>query len=98
MRGSGRGGRNRELVLGALAKVAEAALVVSLASDGKDNGPAAGALCDMMTKEKADKLGLSPEKYLVENNSEEFFQKTGDEILTDNTGANVSDLVLALKE
>ncbi len=98
VKGAGRGGRNRELALGALTGIGGGELVLSLASDGRDNGPSAGALCDMMTKEKAAKLGLTAESFLAENNSEEFFQKTGDEILTGDTGSNVSDLAIALKE
>ncbi len=95
---SGRGGRNEELVLGVLEKIEKGTLVLSFDSDGHDNqGGYAGALCDIITKEKAEKLDQSAEKFLEENDSAGFFEKVGDYVETGDTGSNVSDLVIALK-
>ncbi len=98
IKGGGKGGRNQELALGALSAMEPQELIVSLASDGRDNGDHAGALCDIITLEKARAAGLSPEEYLARNDSYAFFEKTGDFLSTGETGSNVSDLILALKE
>ena len=97
VKGSGKGGRNMELVLSALNTIKDNSLILSLASDGIDNTNLAGAIGDTTTIEKAAKLKLKPKKYLVENNSYPFFKKTGDYLLTGKTGSNVSDLVIAIK-
>jgi len=98
LNGDGKGGRNQELVLSALRSIREGELIVSINSDGMDNSDVAGALCDILTKECAEKLGLNIQKYLDVNNSYEFFQKTGDFIYTEYTGSNISDLVVAIKK
>ncbi len=97
IKGDGKGGRNQEIALGALGKVGDGQVVLSLASDGRDNTDFAGALCDVITKEKAVKLGLKPEEFLKNNDSYEFFEKVGDYILTGDTSSNVSDLIIAIK-
>ena len=97
VKGKGKGGRNMELALSALSRLHQDSLVLSLASDGRDNTELAGAICDKITLEKIAKLKIKPLNYLVENNSYFFFKKTGDYILTGKTGSNVSDLVIAIK-
>lgn len=94
--GDGKGGRNQELVLGALSYVPDDALLLSCASDGIDNTPVAGAIADKHTKNRAEKLGLDPEKFLENNDSFHFFQQTGSHIKTGVTGRNISDLMLVL--
>jgi glycerate 2-kinase len=98
IKGNGRGGRNQELALGALAHIGAGSVVLSLASDGRDNGDYGGALCDTITKEKAAALGLKEEEYLARNDSSGFFEKTGGLLMTGDTGANVSDLIIAVKQ
>jgi len=68
-------------------------LVLSLGTDGID-GPtgAAGAWADGATFDRAGALGLDPEKFLVENDSYSFFEKTGNLIVTGPTGTNVCDV------
>ncbi|MDI6820722.1 MAG: DUF4147 domain-containing protein [Patescibacteria group bacterium] len=95
---SGKGGRNQELVLSALRFVGDNQIVASIASDGRDNTEFGGAICDKITKERAQRLNLDPKKHLEENNSFEFFSKTGDYLLTGDTGSNVSDLIIAINE
>lgn len=96
--GHGKGGRNMELVLAATETISDGEVVLSLASDGKDNVEYAGALCDTITKEKAVAARLDIQQYLQENNGYVFFKTIGDQILTGDTGSNVSDLVVALKQ
>lgn len=98
VKGQGRGGRNLELALGALSHVAPHSLVTSFASDGIDYSPAAGALADAVTLQKSQQKNLDPADYLAENNTYEFFEKTGDLIFTGPTGTNVSDLMLVLSQ
>ncbi|MFH1346698.1 MAG: DUF4147 domain-containing protein [Spirochaetota bacterium] len=112
----GKGGRNMEAVLAALAQInadknadkrrndlckfayrSAKICVVSFASDGKDNTEAAGAIGDILTINKAQKLGLDFEKYLKNHSTFEFFKKTGDLIFADKKTFNVSDLMLILK-
>jgi len=95
--GKGKGGRNQELALSALRFIDNNELVIAFASDGKDNSLVAGAIADIFTKKKAKKLNLDIEKYLANNDSYSFFQKTGDFVKTGDTGSNVSDLIIALK-
>ena len=92
-----KGGRSQELALGALKKIKRGQILVAFASDGRDNTDFAGAICDIITLEKARKLKLNSEKFLDSSNSYDFFKRTGDFILTGPTGSNVSDLVIAIK-
>ncbi|MCL6096840.1 MAG: DUF4147 domain-containing protein [Patescibacteria group bacterium] len=95
--GKGKGGRNQTLVLAALPFVDEKTVIASLDSDGVDFFHFAGAIGDLQTVRKAQKLKLDRQKYLSDDNSYEFFQKTGDGILTDKLESNVSDLMVVLK-
>lgn len=95
---SGRGGRNQELALAALPALKEGEAVLVLASDGRDNGEYAGAIVDSETNKKASALNLAPVEFLENNQSTDFFEKTGDFLMTGDTGSNVSDLVIAIKE
>ena len=96
--GDGRGGRNQELALGALGSIREGGVVISCASDGRDNGPAAGAIADEITARAVARLKLNPRKALSENASHPFFEKAKSLIMTGDTGINVSDLMLSLRE
>ena len=97
VKGAGKGGRNQEVAMGALGEVGERELILSFASDGRDNTDFAGALCDKITSEKVAKLGLKPEEFLKNNDSYAFFKEVGDYLLTGDTGSNVSDLIIAIK-
>ena len=97
--GRGKGGRNQEVALGAAVKLdgLDGAVVVSLTTDGVD-GPtdAAGAIADGKTLSRAKKMGLSPQKFLADNDSYSFFSKIGDLIFTGPTGTNVNDISLMI--
>ncbi|MFA4845898.1 MAG: DUF4147 domain-containing protein [Patescibacteria group bacterium] len=97
VRGTGSGGRNQELVLGALEALPDNTLVLSCASDGVDNGPFAGALIDEAVRVMARRRHLDAKKNLQENNSSAFFRETKTYIRTGVTGMNVSDLMIALR-
>lgn len=98
VKGNGKGGRNQELSLTALKYIKENQLIISISSDGRDNTDHAGGICDIITKEKAKKKELDIKKYLENNDSYSFFKKTGDYLKTGDTGSNVSDLIIAIKE
>ena len=95
LRGSGRGGRNQELALAAVADLAglpDLALV-ALATDGGD-GPtdAAGAVVTGATLDRARALGLDPAEHLARNDAYPFFDALGDLLKPGPTETNVNDL------
>lgn len=96
IKGKGKGGRNQELSLSGLRYIKDNQILISVASDGRDNSDNAGSICDIITKEKAKKHNLDIEKYLKDNNSYEFFAKTGDYLKTGDTGSNVADIIVAI--
>jgi glycerate 2-kinase len=98
--GNGRGGRNQDLVLRMIPRLAgyQKVLFISLATDGED-GPtdAAGAASDAMVfRDGASILGLNIDTYISTNNSYEYFERVGGLIKTGATGTNVNDLILFL--
>jgi glycerate-2-kinase len=98
IKGSGKGGRNLELVLGSIEDINDIDMVIaSFASDGVDgNCDAAGAIADRFTPTRANEKGLISTKFLEENNSYEFFSELNDVIITGPTGTNVMDIQLIL--
>ncbi len=98
VRGKGKGGRNQELVLGALSRFkGEGIALASIGTDGIDGvSEAAGAIIDGGSLKKAKSLGLKPVEYLEDNNSEAFFKKLNDLIITGPTGTNVNDVFVAI--
>jgi len=93
--GKGKGGRNQEIALSSALKLraSHGVVVASLTTDGVD-GPtdAAGAIVDGKTLERAQKMGLDPLRYLVDNDSYHFFSELGDLVFTGPTGTNVNDV------
>lgn len=96
----GKGGRNLHMGLSVLSQNMDLkdSVFISLASDGMDNSDAAGAIIDSETIRKAKDLNLDVSDYLARFDSYNFFQKTGDMIMTGPTGANVSDLMILLSK
>ena len=96
-----RGGRNQELVLGAIDALWNDGLrelgVLSGGTDGED-GPtdAAGAVADADLIRSAREQGLSPGPFLAINNAYEFFDRTGGLIKTGPTHTNVMDVWVGL--
>jgi glycerate-2-kinase len=96
--GHGRGGRNQELALAALRRVADGEIVVTVATDGHDNGDCAGAVADSVARARAQSLGLDIASHLADHDSYGFFARTGDHLITGSTGSNVADLIVALRD
>ena len=101
VRGSGSGGRNQEFALGSLPVVKERAgqtiVIGSAGTDGIDGPtPAAGALVDETTMDRARALGLSPHAALEQNDAFPFFAALHDLIVWGPTGTNVGDLHVVL--
>lgn len=96
-KGSGRGGRNQELVLSAALKLkgVEGVAIGAVDSDGIDGfSEAAGAVIDGQTILESKRKGLDASSFLLENNSTAFFEAINDcLIFTGPTGTNVNDLV-----
>jgi glycerate 2-kinase len=98
--GSGRGGRNQEFVLSLVGLIAEHRrdlVIASVGTDGIDGSTdAAGALIDGSTQNRALAMGLSPDAFLTDNNSYDFFGVLGDLIHLGRTDTNVGDLQIVL--
>jgi len=92
--GRGKGGRNQELVLGALQELQNTPIVIaSCGTDGIDGSTnAAGAIADGSSLSRANGKGLDPHIFLKNNDSYSFFQKLNDLLITGPTGTNVMDL------
>lgn len=97
IRGGGKGGRNQEFALAALPALHDGEVLISLASDGRDNSDHAGAIVDTDTLKRAQAQGMDPKIFLDNNDSYTFFHTLGDELITGYTGENVADLVIAIK-
>jgi glycerate 2-kinase len=99
--GKGKGGRNQETVLSALIEIEgiDKTNVFSFTTDGRD-GPteAAGAFADSKTASEARILSINPVEYLKNNDSYTFFKKLNRLIVTGETGTNVADVAVVLKE
>ncbi len=94
--GQGVGGRNQELVLGAVRPISglKGVALGSIGTDGIDGvSDAAGAICDGRTLERALKEKLKPETFLKDNDSHTFFSWLGDTIITGPTLTNVMDVM-----
>ncbi len=103
IRGSGKGGRNQEMVLAFLIDLLDSyddfanIWFLSGGTDGND-GPtdAAGAFVSYDMKDKIAQLGLNPSVFLESNDSYHFFEKTGGLLMTGPTNTNVCDVQLLM--
>ena len=98
--GDGRGGRNQAFVLDCVPRIAGRPItVVSAGTDGIDgNSPAAGAVADGATLERAKELGMDPADFFRRSDSYGFFRRLGDALTTGPTGNNVRDVRLLVSE
>lgn len=96
----GIGGRNQQFALACAEKIAgENLTVLSAGTDGVDgNSPAAGAVVDGTTLERAGKHGLDPAAALTHFNAYPLFDALGDAIVTGPTGNNLRDLRILLAD
>lgn len=95
--GQGRGGRNHELILGAIQAWRHTqrsnGLLLSIGSDGIDgSSDAAGAWCDEVLLQNSP----DPSSALANNDSHQYFKRVGGQITTGPTGTNVADLIISL--
>ncbi|HEX5654577.1 MAG TPA: DUF4147 domain-containing protein [Chitinophagaceae bacterium] len=103
LKGQGKGGRNQQLALQCLVdwpiKPDRDICLLAAGTDGTD-GPtdAAGAIVDKLAIQQANLLQLNPARYLEENDSYHFFEKTGSLLITGPTQTNVMDLTITLVE
>jgi len=100
VRGKGVGGRNSAFVLDCVESIAGRGIaVLSAGTDGKDgSSPAAGAVADGKTLERARTERLDPREFAARSDSYNFFHKLGDAIETGPTGNNLRDLRILLAE
>ena len=100
VKGNGKGGRNQEIVLGSVKELSSKNVIFSsFATDGIDgNSNAAGAIADSYTYIRAQKKNLNPIKFLNDNNSNKFFNKLGDILITGLTDTNVMDIQILVKK
>ena len=100
VRGDGRGGRNLETTLRCAIDLNTSShlVILSAGTDGIDgNSPAAGAIADETTIERARNLNLDAQQFLARSDSYTFFEQLNDLIITGPTGTNVRDLRILLK-
>lgn len=100
--GRGRGGRNQQFALAAapaLSSTRRPMVVASAGTDGIDGPtPAAGAIVDSTTCQRAVRAGLDRERALDDNDAYPFFEQLGDLIVPGPTGTNVGDLQILLTD
>lgn len=94
----GKGGRNQELIMGALPYIKRDVTICSFDSDGWDNSENAGAIGDLKLIESEHAKKIDPEKYLDLDDSYDFFKKAGGNIITGRLPSNVSDLMIVLRK
>jgi hydroxypyruvate reductase len=94
----GIGGRNQQFALACAESIAgENMTVLSAGTDGIDgNSPAAGAVVDGTTLERARNLGLDARAALEKFDAYPFFKALGDVIEIGPTGNNLRDLRMLL--
>ena len=92
--GAGTGGRNQAFVLDCAMRIGnERIAVLSAGTDGVDgNSPAAGAVADWTTVQRAAQAGMDPRDHFARSDAYTFFAALGDAIITGPTGNNVRDL------
>ena len=99
LHGSGKGGRNQELVLSAAEGIRDCrdTCIFSIGSDGTD-GPtdAAGGIADEHTCAMLKEQGILIPQVLAENDSYHALKKAGGLVITGPTGTNVNDLTVLL--
>jgi glycerate 2-kinase len=95
---TGRGGRNQDVALSAIAHLSPNGVLVSAASDGADNEPVAGGIVDGQTSaRRCHELGLDPNAAVMLNDSYPVLHALGDHLHTRPGNANVADFMVSLR-
>lgn len=94
----GKGGRNQDVVLSAIPHLKDESVIISAASDGKDNEPVAGAIADSSTsRAKLHELKIDPKEAVAENRGYDALHRLGDHLQTEKITANISDFMLIIR-
>jgi len=99
----GKGGRNQQFVLAALAELFSEGMqgitILSGGTDGED-GPtdASGAVADRTLVEHAQREKINPREFLARHDAYRFFESLGGLLRTGPTHTNVMDVRVALVE
>jgi glycerate-2-kinase len=98
--GEGIGGRNSAFVLTCVPKIAGKHIaVLSAGTDGIDgNSPAAGAVADGQTLNRAHAFGMDVASFLQASDAYTFFARLDDAIVVGPTGNNLRDLRILLTQ
>jgi len=94
----GDGGRNQELAMRAATHIDEGELIIALASDGRDHSDIAGAIADSTVLKIIQDKQIDLRSFLKLHSASNFAQETSTDIITGDTGSNISDLIIAMKE
>ncbi len=95
VKGNGTGGRNSEMALAFAIEIANKNKISALfaGTDGIDGATnAAGAYCNETTGIKNKKTRINAKDFLANNDSYNYFKKTGDLKITGPSGTNVNDI------
>ena len=95
VKGNGIGGRNSEMALAFAIEIANKNKISALfaGTDGIDGATnAAGAYCNETTGIKNKKTRINAKNFLANNDSYNYFKKTGDLKITGPSGTNVNDI------
>ena len=101
VKGNGKGGRNQHLCLNILTECDLSCDItfLSAATDGVDgNSNAAGALIDIHSLVDAKARHIDPQHYLDSFDSSNFFEQTGELLITGPTHNNLLDIMIMLIE
>lgn len=94
----GKGGRNQDVVLSAIPKLHQHSVIISAASDGKDNIEVAGAIADdVVSTQNLQKLKLDPVDAVKKNCGFDTLKQLDDHLQINRVTANVSDFMLVLE-
>lgn len=94
----GVGGRNFYIASRGLDVIGEEDTLITFASDGIDNKSiGAGAIVDKETKKKLAERNLNWKDFHDQDKDSELFIEINDAVITGDTGSNVSDLYLMLR-
>jgi hydroxypyruvate reductase len=95
--GRGRGGRNQEMVLGAVSDL-DGGLFAAVGTDGVDGASdAAGGFVDAAVIEAARASGRSVAQALADNDADRWLEAGGGRVVTGPTGTNVADLCVFVR-
>jgi glycerate-2-kinase len=95
---TGSGGRNQEMTLAALLLLPPNTTFAALNSDGRDNSDVAGGIVDNETLKQAQSKGIDLKFYLDRHDEYSILSDLNASIMTGNTGSNVSDFIVVIRE